>query len=682
MQKNKIGILLIASMLLATPPVNLNKVYAAESTASQSVKKLQEEYSIDFNQTKYTTKTMTVEGKAVVFRAYEGIVYVKNPVDVQYQSMNIYIPEAYFSGGKIGNYTAENAPIFFPNTVGGYMPALPGTPGYGDGMAAGRPAGVNNQAPHAPQAELGAPQAPQAEVGAQDSPNAALVALSKGYVVAEPGARGRTLKSEDGSYYGKAPAVIVDLKAAVRYLRYNDKVMPGSAEKIISDGTSAGGGVSALLGATGNSLDYEPYLKVIGAADQRDDIFATMAYCPITNLDNADMAYEWLLNGIVSYQSMNISFVDGQIKRETVQKEMTKEEIQLSNELKAAFSDYVNSLGLTGTEGKKLELNKEGEGSFKAYLEKYVLASAQSALDNGEDLSKYTYLTISNGKVTRLDFAKYVTEQLGRGKTAPSFDNVNLASGATAENNLFGTELIDSQHFTQFSSKNATSTGTTADSQIVKMMNPMNYIGQKGVTTSPYWRIRYGTADSNTSLAVPLILATKLQNDGYSVDFAMPWAVGHRGDYDLKELFAWSDGIVAEANATPSISVVQVDNQKRLIDAYIINGSSFVQLNDLAMVFKDSAKEFAIEGDGNITTNKVYSPNGSELEQSKLLPLNSSLTVESYKLNGNRIGLMTAQLNGHTYVRLKDLAKELDFKLYYDSKTKRITIDTTVSNND
>ena len=52
-----------------------------------------------------------------------------------------------------------------------------------------------------------------------------LVALSKGYVVASPGARGRT------ELTGKAPAAIVDLKAAVRYLKANDKVMPGDAEK-------------------------------------------------------------------------------------------------------------------------------------------------------------------------------------------------------------------------------------------------------------------------------------------------------------------------------------------------------------------------------------------------------------------------------------------------------------------
>ncbi len=46
------------------------------------------------------------------------------------------------------------------------------------------------------------------------------------------------------------------------------------------------------------------------------------------------------------------------------------------------------------------------------------------------------------------------------------------------------------------------------------------------------------------SPAIPLILATKLRNEGYDVNYYAPWNVGHRGDYDLKELFAWIDSIV------------------------------------------------------------------------------------------------------------------------------------------
>ena len=65
-------------------------------------------------------------------------------------------------------------------------------------------------------------------LGSDGKANSLTYALSKGYVVAAPGARGRTLTDNKGNYTGKAPAAIVDLKAAVRYLYLNDEVMPGA----------------------------------------------------------------------------------------------------------------------------------------------------------------------------------------------------------------------------------------------------------------------------------------------------------------------------------------------------------------------------------------------------------------------------------------------------------------------
>lgn len=108
--------------------------------------------------------------------------------------------------------------------------------------------------------------------------------------------RGQTI------YTGRAPKTILDLKSAIRYLRHFDKEMLGDAERIITDGTSAGGAMSSLMGATGNNPAYELMLRAMGAADERDDVFASVCFCPITDLDHADMAYEWLYNGTDSRQ--------------------------------------------------------------------------------------------------------------------------------------------------------------------------------------------------------------------------------------------------------------------------------------------------------------------------------------------------------------------------------------------
>ena len=54
-----------------------------------------------------------------------------------------------------------------------------------------------------------------------------------------------------------------------------------------------------------------------------------------------------------------------------------------------------------------------------------------------------------------------------------------------------------------------------------------------------YFRIRHGTVDGDTSLAISAILALSLKEAGAKVDYALPWGKPHSGDYDLEELFGW-----------------------------------------------------------------------------------------------------------------------------------------------
>ncbi len=62
--------------------------------------------------------------------------------------------------------------------------------------------------------------------------------------------------------------------------------------------------MSALLGTTGNSEDYKVYLEEIGAVmDSTDDVYAAQVYCPITDLDHADLAYEWMYADLPDYSN-------------------------------------------------------------------------------------------------------------------------------------------------------------------------------------------------------------------------------------------------------------------------------------------------------------------------------------------------------------------------------------------
>jgi hypothetical protein len=481
--------------------------------------------SLQFERSRYQPREVTVNGRTLTVRAYENVVYVARPVDTTYQVMNIYVPEAYFHGQRVGAYTAETAPIFLPNQVGGYMPARPGSLGAQPGLGGMPMPG-------------GAPMGPPSD----GSPGAIAVALSNGLVVASPGARGRTTRDAQGRYTGKAPAAIVDLKAAVRYLRFNDAGMPGNAEQIISNGTSAGGALSALLGASGNSMDFVPELQALGAANARDDIFAVSAYCPITNLDHADEAYEWQFNGIHDYKKIDISMLDFKVERKEVAGTLTAAQVQVSDELKASFPAYVNGLALRGPDGHTLSLDAEGQGSFKAQMRSLLMASAQRALAEGKDLSARSWVRVSDGQVRDLDVDAYL-RAAGRMKLPPAFDALDLSAG---ENQLFGDTGLDQRHFTAYGLARSSAPGATmADARVVRMMNPMSYIGEAGVTSSAYWRIRQGTMDRDTALAVPLILGTRLANTGHTVDLALPWDRPHSGDYDLDALFAWVAQVVA-----------------------------------------------------------------------------------------------------------------------------------------
>jgi hypothetical protein len=468
---------------------------------------------LTFHPEKYTTQTAVLNDNQLKVRAYENIVYVESPLDTAYQKLNIYIPEAYFEGKTINGYTAATAPIFFPNRVGGYAPAQPAT--FLPNAKGGGPFGMNPD-------------------GKRQS--SVQVALANGYVVASAGARGRFSISKDQTFIGKAPAGLVDLKAAIRYLKFNDKNMPGDASKIISNGTSAGGAMSTLLGATGNNSDFEPYLKALGAAKATDDIFAVSAYCPITNLDHSDMAYEWQFQGIHTYTRGGPPGMNGNQQKENT---LSKEQIAVSEELKTFFPAYLNQLKLKNDKGELLTLDAQGNGNFKELVNAYVMASAQKAISNGADLSSLTWITIENGKVTQLDFNGYLN-YLGRQKTPPAFDALDLS---TPENQLFGTSSVDKQHFTDYGINHSSAAGKKSDLLPVKMMNPMNYIGQPKTKTSKHWRIRHGSKDKDTSLAISVILATTLANNGYAVDLAFPWDVRHSGDYDLDALTKWIDGI-------------------------------------------------------------------------------------------------------------------------------------------
>ena len=425
-----------------------------------------------FPKDNYTIETKTVKtsagDKKVTYYSYLHITYVAKPVDKDYQSMNISVPVE-IDGKAID---AKNAPIFFDIAVGGYMSVRNNNSSVV--AAGGRGGGAGNASSVSGRPDL---------------------ALAAGFVIVSPGCRGRDNKAADGTYYGKAPAAIVDLKAAVCYIRYNKGVIPGNTDRIISVGCSAGGALSALLGASGNSSLYDSYLKEIGAADVPDNIWASACYSPITDLEHADGAYEWNY-GTIPVKSVLV-------------------DQKLSEQLKASFAEYQESLMLKGKNGFGIIT---AENYDRYLLQYFLIPSANKFLNGLTDDKRKEYLTSNpwiswsaNGAV--FSFPDYVNH-VGRMKALPAFDDLN---NAQPEPDLFGNKTIKSRHFTNFSLQQSTGNmNAQIDSEVqtlVNMMNPMYFIGLKNSGCAVKWWLRNGTKDNDTSQPIMVNLATSLENN-------------------------------------------------------------------------------------------------------------------------------------------------------------------------
>lgn len=448
--------------------------------------------SLLFPRDNFTVETKTVKtsagDKKVTYRSYMHIPYVANPVDKDYESMNVSVP---FEVDGVA-IDAINAPILFVIGVGGYMSVNNMRGGFGGPPASGNRVSSNTD-----------------------------LALAAGYVVVSPGCRGRDNKATDGTYYGKAPAAIVDLKAAVRYIRHNKGILPGNTDRIVSVGCSAGGALSALLGASGNSPLYDKYLNEIEAADEKDNIFASACFSPITDLEHADMAYEWNYGTIPARSGLA--------------------DQELSKQLKSLFSEYQASLNLQG-------INNFGTLTAENYdeylLKYYLIPSANKYLKGLTEEKRKEYLE-NNKWITWTDngasfnFADYVTH-VGRMKDLPAFDDFEMKQ---PEPNLFGNKTTDARHFTNFSIQQSTGNkNAEIDIEVIKLVNLMNamyFTGQSNSGCAGYWWLRNGSSDNHTSQTVMINLAASLQNLNKEVNSWVFWDGGHCADYEPEEFIEW-----------------------------------------------------------------------------------------------------------------------------------------------
>lgn len=466
-----------------------------------------------------------------------GISYCEKPADEKYEQLAIFVPGAYMEAtdnadgsytckpnesAKLNGYTALDAPIIMPIETPAYLSARPLT----EEVLTARQSIFEQLSDYTLQ----------------------------GYVFIYTGCRGIS----EG-----APAGVTDLKAAIRYIRYADDAVPGDAESIFVYGMSGGGAQAAILGASGDSELYDPYLEAIGSVQGVSDaVKGAVAWCPVTSLGTANAEYEWMMG--------------------CTRKGRTKEEQEISDGLAAAFADYVNKAGFVDKSGKPLTLAESKEGIYQAgsyydhvkgvietSLDHYLAdmnltaGSAQDYIDGlNTDKKWVTYDKSTNTAsiTSTADFAEHCKRATD---LIVAFDQPN------SNNMLFGYGDGNGSHFdrilagvlTNMNSEYAAqynddlaktdSFGYSVEKR-VNMYSPLYYLmksedGYGSAKAAPYWRIRSGINQQTNSLTTEINLALALEeyDDVESLDFETVWEQGHteaeRTGSHTENFIAWVD---------------------------------------------------------------------------------------------------------------------------------------------
>ena len=501
--------------------------------------------SIDFRATEKSVLNVTVDGEPLSVAWYRGG-YLQHPNRQEDQIVNIYIPL---------NATKESPIILYVDNAGW----------------------LNNHY-----------RSDTVEDGASystDSDEKIAVALKKGYVVISYGCRSRGNAPADGRYLGHSPATMTDTKAVVRYLRYNRKQLPaGNTDRIIVTGISGGGALSTLVAASGNSPDFFESLYEVGAAgvkkmpdgtfvsekDCGDEVYGVIAYCPITDLGHACAAYEWLY-----HDTRFALYKSGELNYDYVDEEAI---MSASAELADIYPGYLDSLKLKDRAGNVLDA-----GNFREFIASLMESELNRALsvkgplamlrevesedEDGNPRENNGWLGFDPDGKVRYDFDKhlcYVAKYTAL-KPAPAFSNKSLLGAPVNEDSLFGSPLQEYSPFNRYSwNHDAKTNGVgmddtgldwdsfllTEDGQRLlmqlKMSSAVDYLLEGKSDTAPYWYVRHGMDDRDTSFAVEALLFASIWNNAHVRDanVRFEFLQYHNGDYDIPEAYGWLESVL------------------------------------------------------------------------------------------------------------------------------------------
>lgn len=127
---------------------------------------------------------------------------------------------------------------------------------------------------------------------------------------------------------------------------------------------------------------------------------------------------------------------------------------------------------------------------------------------------------------------------------------------------------------------------------------------------------------------------------------------------------------------------VMLDGKELAFDCYIIEGSTYYKLRDLAFALNGSKKQFSIDWDAKekkivMNAEKPYVPVGGEMaKDAQRKDVSVKQSIAEMIVNGKSRPFVAYAIGGNNYFKLRDIGKLFDFGVEWDDALKMIKLDT------
>lgn len=137
---------------------------------------------------------------------------------------------------------------------------------------------------------------------------------------------------------------------------------------------------------------------------------------------------------------------------------------------------------------------------------------------------------------------------------------------------------------------------------------------------------------------------------------------------------------VCAATAKPSSMAIYVGGWYQSLQPYLIDGSNYFKLRDVAALLSETGSCFEVGYDTanssiSVTTGTAYTPVGGELAKGASGTVSCKKSAAKLTVDGRAVSCSIYLINGNNYFKLRDLAEAIGFTVGYDSATRSVSID-------